>query len=203
MICKNNSSISLAGIVVALALFAASASAQMNNGVMSPPANTRPPRLENVGAILAHANRTSTANDQPIPAVAECAAVLWYALEFDALTSRGETVETAIATLRARGGANGVAILTDAFPEKERGQALGINMVAVIAGSMLGLTLGGVLAAINWRWIFLVNVPIGVFAFFIRLDGMDQFLRVAPRLEPAQRLARVGVGVFLEIDVVH
>jgi EmrB/QacA subfamily drug resistance transporter len=60
--------------------------------------------------------------------------------------------------------ANGVAILTDAFPERERGQALGINMVAVIAGSMLGLTLGGVLAAINWRYIFLVNVPIGVFA---------------------------------------
>ncbi len=69
------------------------------------------PRLENVGAILVHANRTSTANDQPIPAVAECAAVLRYALEFDALTSRGETVETAIATLRARGGANGNAIL--------------------------------------------------------------------------------------------
>ncbi len=60
--------------------------------------------------------------------------------------------------------ANGVAILTDAFPEKERGQALGINMVALIAGSMLGLTLGGVLATINWRYIFLVNVPIGVFA---------------------------------------
>src|SRR5271169_570837 len=60
--------------------------------------------------------------------------------------------------------ANGVAILTDAFPEKERGQALGINMVALIAGSMLGLTLGGVLATINWRFIFLVNVPIGVFA---------------------------------------
>ena len=60
--------------------------------------------------------------------------------------------------------ANGVAILTDAFPEKERGQALGINMVALIAGSMLGLTLGGVLASIDWRYIFLVNVPIGVFA---------------------------------------
>src|SRR5208282_6551131 len=60
--------------------------------------------------------------------------------------------------------ANGVAIITDAFPVKERGQALGINMVAVIAGSMLGLSLGGVLASINWRLIFLVNVPIGVFA---------------------------------------
>ena len=60
--------------------------------------------------------------------------------------------------------ANGAAIITDAFPESERGQALGINMVAVLAGSMLGLTLGGVLATINWRYIFLVNVPIGVFA---------------------------------------
>lgn len=60
--------------------------------------------------------------------------------------------------------ANGVAIITDAFPVKERGQALGINMVAVIAGSMLGLSLGGVLASIDWRLIFLVNVPIGIFA---------------------------------------
>jgi protein SCO1 len=46
---KNNKSIFVTGVMVALAFLAASASAQMNNGVMSPPANTRPPRLENVG----------------------------------------------------------------------------------------------------------------------------------------------------------
>lgn len=49
MICKNKTSISIWNALIAIALFAATAAAQMNNGVMSPPANTRPPRLENVG----------------------------------------------------------------------------------------------------------------------------------------------------------
>ena len=59
--------------------------------------------------------------------------------------------------------ANSAAIITDAFPERERGQALGINMVAVLAGSLIGLVGGGILASIYWRDIFLVNVPIGIF----------------------------------------
>jgi MFS family permease len=58
--------------------------------------------------------------------------------------------------------ASSAAILTDAFPASERGFALGINMIAAMAGSFLGIVVGGVLAAINWRLIFLVNVPIGV-----------------------------------------
>ena len=57
--------------------------------------------------------------------------------------------------------ANSAAILTDAFPANERGKALGINMTAVIAGSIIGLVLGGVLALFNWRYIFLVSVPVG------------------------------------------
>jgi MFS family permease len=59
--------------------------------------------------------------------------------------------------------ANSSAILTDAFPAEERGLALGINMVAAIAGSFIGLVLGGVLAPISWRLVFLVSVPVGVF----------------------------------------
>jgi len=59
--------------------------------------------------------------------------------------------------------ANSAAIITDAFPEDERGMALGINQVAGISGSFLGLVLGGVLAPIQWRLIFLVSVPIGLF----------------------------------------
>ncbi len=59
--------------------------------------------------------------------------------------------------------ANGAAIITDAFPENERGQALGINMVSVLAGSLIGLVMGGVLAYYDWRFIFLVSVPIGIF----------------------------------------
>jgi MFS family permease len=59
--------------------------------------------------------------------------------------------------------ANSSAILTDAFPENQRGMALGINQVAGISGSFIGLVLGGLLAPINWRLIFLVSVPIGLF----------------------------------------
>src|ERR1700726_2220685 len=58
--------------------------------------------------------------------------------------------------------ANSSAILTDAFPSHERGLALGLNQVAAIAGSFIGLVLGGVLGPIGWRYVFLVSVPFGV-----------------------------------------
>jgi MFS family permease len=59
--------------------------------------------------------------------------------------------------------ANSAAILTDAFPEDQRGMALGINQVAGLSGSFIGLVLGGILAAVQWRLIFLVSVPVGLF----------------------------------------
>ncbi|WP_327200571.1 MFS transporter [Williamsia sterculiae] len=58
--------------------------------------------------------------------------------------------------------ANSSAILTDAFPANQRGLAMGINGVAAIAGSFLGLLIGGLLAPIQWHYIFLVSVPFGV-----------------------------------------
>ena len=68
--------------------------------------------------------------------------------------------------LQAVGGAmlmaNSAAIITDAFPTGQRGMALGVNMVAGIAGSFIGLVLGGLLAQWDWRSIFWVNVPIGL-----------------------------------------
>jgi EmrB/QacA subfamily drug resistance transporter len=59
--------------------------------------------------------------------------------------------------------ANSAAIITDAFPPNERGKALGINMVSFLAGSFIGLILGGVLAIYDWRLVFLVSVPVGIF----------------------------------------
>ena len=59
--------------------------------------------------------------------------------------------------------ANSSAILTDAFPANQRGMALGLNQVAAIAGSFIGLVLGGVLGPVDWRWVFLVSVPFGIF----------------------------------------
>jgi MFS family permease len=58
---------------------------------------------------------------------------------------------------------NSTAILTDAFSSKERGMAMGLNQIAGIGGSLLGLIVGGILADIDWRLIFLVSVPIGLF----------------------------------------
>lgn len=59
--------------------------------------------------------------------------------------------------------ANSTAIITDAFSSNERGMAMGLNQIAAIGGSLLGLILGGVLSIINWRLIFLVSVPVGLF----------------------------------------
>jgi EmrB/QacA subfamily drug resistance transporter len=58
--------------------------------------------------------------------------------------------------------ANSTAILTDAFPSNQRGFALGINQIAAILGSFLGLIIGGVLAEVDWRAIFWVSVPVGI-----------------------------------------
>ena len=59
--------------------------------------------------------------------------------------------------------ANSSAILTDAWPEDERGKAMGINGIALVTGSFIGLILGGVLAPIEWHLVFLVSVPFGLF----------------------------------------
>jgi len=69
--------------------------------------------------------------------------------------------------LQAVGGsmltANSAAILTDAYPPDRRGFALGFNQVAALAGQFIGLVAGGLLAAWDWRAVFWVNVPVGVF----------------------------------------
>ncbi|HEY5394334.1 MAG TPA: MFS transporter [Trebonia sp.] len=70
--------------------------------------------------------------------------------------------------------ANSAAILTDAFPVNQRGTALGLNSIAAIGGSFLGLILGGLLGPVNWHLIFLVSAPIGAFgtvwAYFMLHD---------------------------------
>jgi MFS family permease len=59
--------------------------------------------------------------------------------------------------------ANSAAILTDAFPPEQRGLAMGVNQIGMIAGTFFGLLLGGLLAEIDWRAVFLVSVPFGLF----------------------------------------
>ena len=59
--------------------------------------------------------------------------------------------------------ANAAAIITDAFPQHQRGMALGINNIVGVSGMFIGLVLGGLLAPISWRLVFLISVPVGLF----------------------------------------
>lgn len=88
---------------------------------------------------------------------------------------------------------NSAAILTDAFPVTERGQALGINQISIVGGSVSGLVLGGFLTGLaGWRWIFFVNVPIGVIATL----WSHYRLRELASLDAAQRIDWSGNVTF-------
>ncbi len=89
------------------------------------------------------------------------------ALVFDPLTGGGGALwligwRVAQAVGGAMLFANSTAILTDAFPANRRGFAIGVNQIAAIAGTFLGLIVGGVLASIDWHAIFIVSVPFGI-----------------------------------------
>jgi MFS family permease len=89
-------------------------------------------------------------------------------LTVDWLTGRaGATYLIVFRLVQGIGGAfllaNSAAILTDAFPVNQRGMALGINNIVGVSGMFVGLVLGGVLAPINWRLVFLISVPVGLF----------------------------------------
>jgi EmrB/QacA subfamily drug resistance transporter len=80
--------------------------------------------------------------------------------------------------------ANSTAILTDAFPVHQRGMAMGINMIAGIVGSFIGLVVGGVLADVHWRLVFWINVPFGLFGTvwaYLKLREVGQ--RSAARID--------------------
>jgi EmrB/QacA subfamily drug resistance transporter len=89
------------------------------------------------------------------------------ALSLDPFTGRAGALWLIVGRMiQALGGAvlmsNSAAILTDAFPVEQRGMALGVNQIAGLSGQFLGLLAGGLLATIDWRAVFWVNVPIGV-----------------------------------------
>jgi len=93
--------------------------------------------------------------------------------------------------------ANSAAILTDAFPSDQRGLALGINGVAAIAGSFIGLVLGGILAPIQWRLVFVVSVPIGVFG---TVWAYRKLVDLSPRrqasMSPNRKTCRFAKSAF-------
>ena len=90
------------------------------------------------------------------------------ALTVDWMTgAAGATYLIVLRLVQGVGGAfllaNSAAILTDAFPANQRGMALGINNIVGVSGMFVGLVLGGLLAPINWRLVFLISVPVGLF----------------------------------------
>jgi MFS family permease len=102
--------------------------------------------------------------------------------------SKGALVLIGLRVIQGIGGAllmaNSMAIITDAFPVHERGMALGINIVAGISGSFLGLLVGGVLSAVDWRLVFLVSVPFGIFGtVWAYLKLHDTGIRVPAKLD--------------------
>src|ERR1700710_862029 len=89
-------------------------------------------------------------------------------LAVDWMTGRsGASYLIAFRVVQGIGGAcllaNAGAIITDAFPPNQRGMALGINNIVGVSGMFVGLVLGGLLAPINWRLVFLISVPVGLF----------------------------------------
>jgi EmrB/QacA subfamily drug resistance transporter len=97
---------------------------------------------------------------------------------------------------------NSAALLTDAFPAGERGRALGINQVAVIFGSTMGLVLGGILTTtLGWRSIFWVNLPIGAFGTiwaYLQLREMHP----PQRGVPVDWIGNLSFGIGLTLALV-
>jgi MFS family permease len=104
-------------------------------------------------------------------------------LTVDWMTGRaGATYLIVFRIVQGIGGAcllaNAAAIITDAFPANQRGMALGINNIVGVSGMFVGLVLGGILAPIDWRMVFLISVPVGLFG------TVWGYLKLEERSEP-------------------
>ncbi|MGN6254166.1 MAG: MFS transporter [Solirubrobacterales bacterium] len=105
------------------------------------------------------------------------------ALTVDWMTGRaGATYLVVFRIVQGVGGAcllaNAAAIITDAFPVDQRGMALGINNIVGVSGMFVGLVLGGLLAPVDWRLVFLISVPVGLFG------TVWAYLKLEERSEP-------------------
>ncbi len=96
--------------------------------------------------------------------------------------------------------ANSAAILTDAFPANQRGMALGINNIVGVSGMFVGLILGGLLAPIDWRLVFLISVPIGLFGTVWAYLKLEE--RSEPRRVPIDWLGNVTFALGLVLIMV-
>jgi MFS family permease len=96
--------------------------------------------------------------------------------------------------------ANSAAILTDAFPANQRGMALGINNIVGVSGVFVGLVLGGLLAPIDWRLVFLISVPVGLFGTVWAYLKLEE--RSTPRRAPVDWWGNVTFALGLVLIMV-
>jgi MFS family permease len=96
--------------------------------------------------------------------------------------------------------ANAAAIITDAFPARQRGMALGINNIVGVSGTFIGLVLGGVLAPIDWRLVFLVSVPVGILGTVWAYVGLREVSN--PRRAPIDWAGNVTFALGLILIMV-
>ncbi len=96
--------------------------------------------------------------------------------------------------------ANSAAILTDAFPPNQRGMALGINNIVGVSGLFVGLVLGGLLAPIDWRLVFLISVPVGLFGTVWAYLKLEE--RSKPRRAPVDWWGNVTFALGLILIMV-
>jgi MFS family permease len=100
--------------------------------------------------------------------------------------------------------ANSTAILTDAFPPDRRGMALGTNMVAAIAGSFIGLMVGGILAPIDWRLVFWISVPVGIIgSIWGYINLKDKGIRTPAKIDWIGNVTFAAGLVALLIGIVY
>jgi len=96
--------------------------------------------------------------------------------------------------------ANAAAIITDAFPANQRGMALGINNIVGVSGMFVGLVLGGLLAPVDWRLVFLISVPVGLAGTvwaYLKLEERSQ-----PRRAPVDWAGNLSFALGLILIMV-
>jgi MFS family permease len=126
-------------------------------------------------------------------------------LAVDWMTGReGATYLIVFRIVQGIGGAclmaNASAIITDAFPAGQRGMALGINNIVGVSGMFVGLVLGGLLAPIDWRLVFLISVPVGLFGTVWAYLKLEE--RSAPRKAPMDWWGNITFALGLVLAMV-
>src|SRR3954470_15356933 len=126
-------------------------------------------------------------------------------LTVDWMTGRaGATYLIVFRIVQGVGGAcllaNAAAIITDAFPAHQRGMALGINNIVGVSGFFVGLVLGGLLAPVDWRLVFLVSVPVGLFGTVWAYRRLRELS--TPRPEPMDWPGNVTFALGLVLAMV-